>query len=234
MLRIHLGYFFNFINSLLIAGIVLSSSIIFYINIKTNAGHGNFFLRTDLYQSYLETLVLYTKLVLVMIFSFIFGSFFNKNNDAYHYLMPNYHHNKIHYFFTKMLLLIILLLVSVIIIFICFSVVGLFWSSWYDNNKGIIYLFVNLFLVLLVYGLLAVIFSILIPSIYSFFIPGFIFVLVEMLRDGNNFVHYLELILPNISLEYAHYSYYGIIHLIILVIIYLSVAGIIYYRKYNN
>ncbi len=231
ILKIHKEYYINFINLILISLLVISAIFIFIFNLSNN---NNYFERIDNKNSYLETLILYFKLILVIIFCFIGGNFFSFNNDSYHLLIPNYYQKKTKYFFTKYLVCIALPIIVCFLIFFSFSLIAVTGSNWYMIDKRMLKLFLSLIFMVIIYLNYAVTFTLLINSIFSCFIPGLIYVLMQILSEYNSLdkvTKILELFFPLIKLDYINYSRYGLIHLGLILFLNIIINYLLYLFK---
>lgn len=236
LLRIHYSYIVNIINVIIISLLIVIAGIVFFINIKTDVNYNNFFFRKELAITYKETIILYFKLIVIIMFSYIAGSSFSMHNNSYHLLIVNYHKNRFKFFITKLLLIYLIFFITCFFIYFIYALMARLVSNWYYFNIDDLKLFFSLFLSTLVYINLAVIFTIIMPFSFSSFIPALLFVFMELIADiGNidNLIHIMELVLPIMKESYHNYSYYGLLHLGLLNIIYGNLASIIYlFRHY--
>lgn len=234
LLKIHKAYMLNFVNGIIFIIIGAVSLVLFLINIRTDTNYNNYFYVDLLSLSYKEMLILYFKLVMIMLFCYVIASAYTKKSDSYRLLIRDFPHIKIKYILTKLVISFILPLVMIVILFLIYSFVGILNTNWFYVTKEIVYLFLICYLMLIIYGLQAIVFVLLIPSTYACFIPGILFVFGELLRDklaGSFFLNGYELLFPALSIEGISYTSYGLIHLLILLIIYLNVVILLYLKK---
>ena len=111
------------------------------------------------------------------------------------------------------------------------SLIGVLCGNFTFSHVKIFELFVNLLFICLIYGLLSVIFSLLINHNYSYFISLGLFVLGELIKDGNSLSKLYFVFFPSINSSLDVSFEFGLFHLIFLFIVYFLVVIFCYVYK---
>lgn len=232
-LRIHKSYMLNKVNIIMFCLLIIILEVVIIEGGMDFINNINWFSKDFVLSSFIEKYFIYTKLISIPFISFLFGSTFTKENDEYHLLFRNYYNNKKYYYSSKVFLLILISIIIIYLNFVSLSIIGYTCSNWYSKIKVFGDLFLNIGIVVIIYGFISIIFSTCIPSSYSFFIPIILFVLGELLKDISNIdiiIYIYNIFIPTLELneELSSYTLYGTFHLLILMFFYMIVGYITY------
>ncbi|MBE6131399.1 MAG: hypothetical protein E7183_06720 [Erysipelotrichaceae bacterium] len=203
--------------------------MICFLSIKHLKLEYNWFEGKIAFTSYLETNLMYYKLVVINLICFIWGNSFTKNANSYHLLVTGYQGIKLKYILSKLLMLIIITISLIFISFYLMTLIGVLCCNFVSINKIIFELFINVLLICIIYGLLSSVFTILINNQYACFLSSGIFVLCELISDSFNDIKLFYVFFPGLSLNYD--LCFGIIHLLFISIIYVFLVVLVYLYK---
>lgn len=232
--KIHRNYLLNKINIIIMIFTIIVVGVIALTSILKINNNYSWFLKKEAMYEYLSNSLLFYKLIIIVLNSYLWGSAFTKEKDSYHLLISDFNHVKFKYLLTKITTLIIISLLLIFSFFIIYAFIGIICSNWYEIDKNIVYLFINYLLIVMIYGLLSIIFSVLFVNEFAYFIAPLFFVFGELAVDNNDtsiIIKIFQTFFPNITLDVVSYSSFGIIHLIILSLFYLVIVIIIYMNK---
>ncbi len=229
IVKIHRKYLINKVNVLLFIFIVFVEILICFLSIKHLKLEYNWFEGKIAFTSYLETNLMYYKLVVINLICFIWGNSFTKNANSYHLLVTGYQGIKLKYILSKLLMLIIITISLIFISFYLMTLIGVLCCNFVSINKIMFELFINVLLICIIYGLLSSVFTILINNQYACFLSSGIFVLCELISDSFNDIKLFYVFFPGLSLNYD--LCFGIIHLLFISIIYVFLVVLVYLYK---
>lgn len=229
IVKIHRKYLINKINVLLFIFIVFVKILICFLSINRLKLEYNWFEGKIASTSYLETNLMYYKLVVINLICFIWGNSFTKNANSYHLLVTGYQRLKFKYILSKLLMLIIITVSLILISFYLMSLIGVICCNFISIDKIILELFINVLLICIIYGLLSSVFSILINNQYACFLSSGIFVLCELISDSFNDIKLFYVFFPGLALNYD--LCFGMIHLLFISIIYVFLVVFVYVYK---
>lgn len=226
MFRLHLRYLlsrFNIITILVIIGLYIGSLIINLFSIPVE-------LSTDLSKEmYFYNLILIVKLVVILLIVFLFSITALNSNDSYQLYLLNKRRDRIKYYITKTGALILISSIIIIIFFMCFVLFGLVLTDWYIIEIDHIKFFLYLFLISIMYGLLAYNLVKLLNSLIVILIPCLIVILEEAFIN-EKIIKDLSYLFPIIENNEQISLSYGFIHVVILLCCYF-ILGLI--RSYT-
>lgn len=232
--KLHSIHLFNIVNLIILLVLLLFSIISGYLSLTDLMIDNAWFYKNNNYSDFIGSNLIFFKLIMINIVCYIWGNAFTKNQDSYHLIIKDFYKHKVLYFLAKILLLSIISIGIIYLSFIATSLIGICFTNWYEINTYTITIYSSIILVSLIYGLISVIFTLLIPSNFSFFISPLIFVMGELLFDYNStgsYVKVFELLFPSVYEYIPNGSVYGIVHLISILFIYLLISLLIYLRK---
>lgn len=234
LMRLHKNYLFNKINIIIIGIVILISIFLSFVLVKpfeTNIDKWNE--RLISMQSYEQSYLLFVKILMVLLSSYLFGIYFSKQGDDYS-LVLTCKVSKNKYLISKILTisLTIFFILFVIILFHLF--IGTVFNRWYILNLNIITHYFEIYLISMTYGILSLISIRLLKSLYAVIIPFSLYILSEVLVDYNmssKLVKFIEMFFPTTHLTNGNIVLlYGIIHLIILNIFYFIISYFVYIK----
>ena len=224
LIKLHRNFLINKISAILIAIVIIIGLLINIIGIITLNKEYNWFECNISFIEYLNTNILYYKLVVINLITYIWGSSFLKHSDSYHLLITGYKNIKFKYIISKMIILVLITIAIILCNAYLMSLIAVTCGNFNYSFKIIIEVFINLLLICLIYGLLSSAFSMLFNHQYSFFIAVGLFVLGELIKDGGNEVEVFFVFFPIINNVMEESFNFGVFHLIILFIIYFIVV----------
>ncbi len=233
-IKIHSSYLLNKVNIIILSVITIAGIITGYLSICNLTSNSCYFYLNDSYLDFVESNLIFFKLILINMFAYIWGNAFNRNFDSYHLLINNYKNNKFKFFITKILLLTLVTFIIMYIIFLITSIIGLNLTNWFEVNNYTIDIYFTFFLIIIIYCLISIIFSNIIPSNYSFFLSPILFVIGELIKDNNSielFNNIYKIFFPSLTEYGSTSSLYGNIHLLLLVFIYMFISFLTYSIK---
>lgn len=234
LMRLHKNYLFNKINIIIIGIVILISIFLSFVLVKpfeTNIDKWNE--RLISMQSYEQSYLLFVKILMVLLSSYLFGIYFSKQGDDYS-LVLTCKVSKNKYLISKILTisLTIFFILFVIILFHLF--IGTVFNRWYILNLNIITHYFEIYLISMTYGILSLISIRLLKSLYAVIIPFSLYILSEVLVDYNmssKLVKFIEMFFPTTHLTNGNIVLlYGIIHLVILNIFYFIISYFVYIK----
>lgn len=230
--KIHRNFLLNKICIIVIFLITVLSALVNFASIFSINNEYNWFEGNLSYINYIDNLILFFKLITINLICFIWSNSFNKDIDSYHLLIVGFKHIKYKYVSSKILILIIFtFLLNFTNIFISSIIAGM-CCSWYYFNKIIVDLFVVMFLISIIYGLLSAIISMLINSNYVYLISSGLLVLSEFLTESKSISSNLYLIFfPNLYELNYNFVLFSILHLVILSCLYFFFASVLYVKN---
>ncbi len=214
MFKLHLRYLlskFNLITILLI-------SIIYLISLLLNIGNIPSNLDANIaYEMYFYNVFSMLKFILLLLVIFLMCLSGIKTNDGYQLFLIDRRSMRIKYYLTKMGALFLIISFIVICFGVLYILVGLIGSDWYfiKVNDGL--LFLNLWLLSLMYGLLAYNLVKVFNTLLIGFIPCVIIVIEETF-SSSDFIKTLTYFFPILEYNKNIESSYGLIHIIVLVV----------------
>lgn len=237
LMRLHKNYLFNKINIIIIGIVILISMFLSFILVKpfeTNIDKWND--RLISMQSYEQSYLLFVKILMVLLSSYLFGIYFSKQGDDYS-LVLTCKVSKNKYLISKILTISLTIFFILFVIILCHLFIGTLFNRWYILNLNIVTHYFEIYLISMVYGILSLISIRLLKSLYAVIIPFSLYILSEVLVDYNTsskIVKIVEMFFPTTHLVNGNIVLlYGILHLVILNIFYFIISYFVY-TKYKE
>ena len=111
-MNIHRKYLINKISLVLFFLLIIVSFLINFASIFSINNEYNWFDKDIATSQFLETYLLFFKLVVINLNCYLFGYSFNKEQDSYHLLITGYSYLKVKYIITKLLMICIIILLE--------------------------------------------------------------------------------------------------------------------------
>ena len=230
-LKFHFAYFLNKMVILTTSIMFLFAFIVFIIvaSINKNSIYFNII--------YFDTVLLFMRIVMVIVASFLAGEAFWVEKDQYRLFLIDSKNKRIPYVLTKIsaILLIIALLYIIQVIF------GLLIGIIFQNNFVIgvnqIEVLVWTYFIVILYGMYSSFFTILFQNSFMILFPMVLFLCRELIinYDEKMISNIVSIVLPNIYNDKGlYYLPFGIIHIIVLVLLVISSNVVAYYNKDLN
>lgn len=234
LMRLHKNYLFNKINIIIIGIVILISIFLSFVLVKpfeTNIDKWNE--RLISMQSYEQSYLLFVKILMVLLSSYLFGIYFSKQGDDYS-LVLTCKVSKNKYLISKILTISLTIFFILFVIILCHLFIGTVFNRWYILNLNIITHYFEIYLISMTYGILSLISIRLLKSLYAVIIPFSLYILSEVLVDYNmssKLVKFIEMFFPTTHLTNGNIVLlYGIIHLVILNIFYFIISYFVYIK----
>lgn len=235
-LKLHQKYILNKMNLIILGLLIVINILISIISINNLNAKDLFFNIENATNTYLENGLMLFKLIIISILCFVWGTSFTIDNEAYHILVNNYNQNKVKYFLSKIGILCIVSFIVIFLIFITSSLFGIKYTYFYENNSVTLNLYMSYILLIYIYGFLSITFTLIIPSNFASFISVGLFVFGEIAGsniDNDKILDCYYLLFPTLNLAFDNVSRYGLIHLVLLCVIYFLLCFMNYLFKKN-
>lgn len=219
----------NKINILLFCFIILIGVLITILSINRINKEYNWFEGNLALISYLETILMYYKLVVINLVCYIWGNAFTIEFDSYHLLITGYKNIKTKYVLSKVLVLSIITFTIVFINFYLMSLISGLCCKLIVFSKIFIELFIKVLLICVIYGLLSAFFTIIINNNYACFLASGFFVLCELISDNFDTIKLFYVFFPGLSQNYE--LCFGLFHLLLISIIYVFLVVLSFVYK---
>lgn len=234
LMRLHRNYLFNKINVIIIGVVILISIFLSFVLInpfETNIDKWNE--RLISMQSYEQSYLLFAKILMVLLSSYLFGIYFSKQGDDYS-LVLTCKVSKNKYLISKILTISLTIFFILFMIILFHLFIGTIFNRWYIIDLNIITHYFEIYLISMVYGILSLISIRLLKSLYAVIIPFSLYILSEVLVDYNTtskMVKIIEMFFPTTHLSNGNIVLlYGIVHLIILNVFYFLISYFVYIK----
>lgn len=218
LVKLHRNFLVNKISVILMLIVIFIGLLVNIFSIYSLNHEYNWFEGYNSFLEYLASNILYYKLVMINLICFIWGSSFTNQNNSYHLLITGYKDMKVKFILSKLILLVFLSIIIILCNVYLMSFFGVIWGNFIFSFKNVCELFLNLFLICLIYGLLSSMFSLVFNHNYAYFMAVGLFVLGELIKDGSNSFKLYYVFFPLISTELV--DSFGVFHLLFLFIIY--------------
>ena len=234
LMRLHKNYLFNKINIIIIGIVILISMFLSFVLVKpfeTNIEKWNE--RLISMQSYEQSYLLFVKILMVLLSSYLFGIYFSKQGDDYS-LVLTCKVSKNKYLISKILTISLTIFFILFIVILCHLFIGTVFNRWYILNLNVITHYFEIYLISMTYGILSLISIRLLKSLYAVIIPFSLYILSEVLVDystTSKLVKIVEMFFPTTHLSNGNIVLlYGIVHLVILNIFYFIISYFVYIK----
>jgi len=226
LIKCHLNYLFSkrtIIVSLIVLFFILISNLVNIINIDLNLGY-----KENNYLYFYNSFLL-TKIIIVIYAIFIFGYSFLEKSEQYVIIIIASGVPRIKVIISKLVSLIFVLFLINYYAYFLYAVFGYTFYKDFIFMRIYLYSYTSLLFLSLFYGLLSVLLIQYFKSIYLLLIPFGLYNFSEIINDEINwFIKIINLIVPHFQKKLTYF--YGIIHIVILIII-LLVFNINYYLQ---
>ncbi len=234
MLELHRKYLLSKINVIIIVIVILIITIVLLVSIKLNYSPEIRWLNRETCTSnYLQNMIFAIKLMGIIFASYLMGNAFNLYADSYSVLFLRNKVGKIKYFFGKLLMLLIVTTLLLGVLLLVGTTILYILGSWFTDWQIIFKISLNLITVILVYGLLSIIFTILFKSNFAFVLAIVAFLGMEISSDiinETNIYNVLSIFLP--VLNYSDFIGNFVVN-VMMICTYSLAGGILYYHQNN-
>jgi len=226
LIRCHLSYLFSK-KTLIISFLALIFVIIAFLESIFNIDNKTSYLENN-YQYFLNGFF-QTKLITIFLSIFVFGFSFLDRQENYTVIIIASGTKRIKVFLSKIFTLCSFLFVFNYFSYFIYVLIGLYFYDFFEFNLQYLYGFFSLFLISIYFGFLSLLLIQLFKNIYTLIIPFGLYNISEILNDDINLItKILNLFIPYFSRNFVHF--YGIIHLVIL-ILFLGIINTKYYLQ---
>lgn len=232
LIKLHRNYLFSKINLIIMFIVILIGLILSFILINpfelVSQKWSNRLISSS---SYEQNNLIYTKILMVLFASYLFGIYFSKSGDDYSVLLLC-KINKNMYFITKVMTVVLTLFSVILLMFFSHISIGMLFNRWYYFNINLFKDYCDIFLVSLSYGFLSLSCIRIFKSLYTVIIPFSLYLVSEIIVDygtTNILVKIICLLFPTTYLTDGKIILiYGVVHLIVIDIMYLLLSHLIY------
>lgn len=181
--------------------------------------------------NYLSPSLFITKFLIIILVVFTFSYNFLPKNDQYVFLIVTAGIKKNQYIISKMILLFFFMLINIIVLCVFFFFFGAVFIDDFRFNISYLMAFVNLFILVLIYGLYSILLVQIIRNIFSPMISFALMLIGEMtFEQANNCLSKtFYLFFPSLPLNDSFY--YGYSHVFLLVFILLTLNVYVFNHK---
>ena len=134
-MNIHRKYLINKISLILLLLLIIVSFLINLASIFSINNEYNWFEKDIATIEFLETYLLFFKLVVINLNCYLFGYSFNKEQDSYHLLITGYRYIKVKYIITKLLTICFIMVCVLFISIYIMLLQSIFCSNLILINK---------------------------------------------------------------------------------------------------
>ncbi len=234
LVKLHRNYLLSRINIIIIGFVILMTVILSFILIKP------FMSSLDKWssslvsiQNYEQNYIMFIKILMVLLSSYLFGIYFSNIGDNYSKLLIC-SISKSKYLISKIITILLTLFFIISLLAISHLLIGIIFHKWYFVSYSVIKQFGYIYLISISYGFLSIIFIRLFKSIYSVMLPFCIYLITEVFADygiNNNVVRIIGLFLPTTYLDNGNIVLlYGVIHLILINCFYFIISYLVYIK----
>lgn len=221
LLKLHFRYLFGKRNIILMAAVFMIAGVSFLLATRPFNSHTDHLINGKSYfQNYFSNCLLLTRIMQVLLLSFVMGMSFTPPCDSYHILYLSYRRMRLPYYLSKLfLLLLVAIFICMLFCFLYFSI-GFLSAPWFIFRINQLEAFINLSLLSLYYGLCSSLLVFLIKSPLSSVIAYIIYMTSEFLQslmvsDVNT---YIQLVFPSLIVAPEGFKLaYGPLHVLVLI-----------------
>lgn len=235
MVKLHQKYLLNKLN-MIITIILILMSLIFYVVIANPFVNEAYLIteKMECLTNYNCASIIFTRMLVVFLSIYLFGFGFNKDGDNYSIILQSKVSRK-KYFYTKILAISLELLKLLFLLFLINIWIGSLLTNWYIIEISLIVEYIKIYLFGLIYGYLSLLFMRVFKSVFSVILITICYIASEIFMTENiseKILYYIQLVLPTEMFDGTGYQLtYGIMHLVILVILYLLLGYQMYCFK---
>lgn len=236
LMRLHRNYLLSKINILIIGVVIFMAIILSFVLVNPfESSNERWLERFISIQNYEQSYLMFVKILMVLLSSYLFGIYFSKSGDDYSLLLTCSIDKK-RYVVSKILTLLVTIFAITCFVLFFHVAIGVFFNKWYSAQLSTIYQFMDIYLISIAYGFLSIIGIRLLKSIYAVIIPFSFYLVTEVLADygiNHPVVKITGLFFPTTYLSNGNIVLlYGIIHLVLVDVIYLMISFFVYlYHK---
>lgn len=235
MVKLHQKYLLNKVNFIIMIVLVVIA-FVFQMVLVHSFTKGVYIMteKMENLNNYNSTSIIFTRMIGVFWSIYLFGFGFNKDGDNYSILLQSKVSKK-KYFYSKVLAINCELFKLVLFFFLINIWIGILFTKWYIVKLDIVLEYLKIYLFSLIYGYLSLLFMRVFKSVFSVIIITVSYIASEILLTENineNILNYIQLLLPTEVFDGTSYQLtYGIMHLVILALLYLLLGCFIYCFK---
>lgn len=232
MFKLHRKYLFSKTNRIILKILIIIVTIIFLISIEVNNSNNERWLnRTSCLDNYLQNMIFTIKFIGLIFSCYIMGYAFNNCNDDYSVLFLRNRKDRIRYFIGKVVSLCTFINFIILVVLTIASFILYIYCNWFCDYIMILEISFRLTTIILTYGVISIIVTIIFRSSFAFVIPIILFICIDVLNDtvgDNDLYNNILIFLPNFDL--TNLIIPSIINLV-LILCYTAIGTIIYYFR---
>lgn len=231
MFELHRKYLLSKTNKIIIRiGIIIITAILL-MSIKVDCSNDVRWLNRVAYSdNYLQNMIFTIKFIGLIFSCYIMGSAFSNLNDGYSALILRTRKDRIKYYIGKTISLCLVVCFVIIMILIIGTLILYIFGNWFYDYRLILKVGFRLITIILSYGVMSTIVTIVFKTSFAFIIPIIIFLSMDVLGDvigDSSIYYYLITFFPNF--EMSNFVVASLINLF-LISIYVIIGALLYYK----
>ena len=232
MFRLHRKYLFSKVNKFILKILIVIVTVILLLSIEMNYSYDERWLnRTSCLDNYFQNMIFTIKFIGLIFSCYIMGYAFNNYNDNYSVLFLRDRKGRIKYFIGKVVSLCTFINFVILILLMLASFILYTYCNWFYDYIMILKISFRLTTIILTYGLISAIVTIIFRSSFAFVIPIILFICVDVLNDtigDSSLYNNILIFLP--SFDIGNLIVPSIIN-ILLILCYTAAGTILYYFR---
>jgi hypothetical protein len=184
---------------------------------------------------YVTNMQMITKLALILLAGYLYGTSFSRHYDNYNVLYLSHEHNRMKYFLTKYLTLTVLYLLLCLICLVMFLTIGYLNTTWFSFRPDMLIYFLLLVIEGVIYGTLTMLLSMALNNLFCTLIPYGLFIVGEIINEqkaANLLIRVFNFFFPSIIGSYQEtYFVFGIWHALIIMTSFVILSAIFFVVK---
>ena len=221
LLKLHFRYLFGKRNILLLSVVLLLTGIGFFLSARPFSSPTEHLVNNKAYfHNYFSNCLLLTKILQLLLVSFVMGMSFTPQSDSYNILYLSYKRMRLPFILSKLILLTIVgVSIGFLFSFLYFAI-GFLSASWFVFKISHLEAFVLLSLISIYYGLMSCVLVFLLKSPLVSVISYIMYLASEFFRslDASRFNNAVQVLFPSLVATPDGVKLpYGALHVLVLI-----------------
>lgn len=155
---------------------------------------------TEIIENYNYSAIYYTKVIIVLMSCYLFMNIMNNKSLFTINFIVSSGNKKSKYLYNYIIINTILLLIFLFITFLLYFIIGIFNKKYFVLSADVLISFIYIFFLSVYYGLLALLFTIVLKNAIGFIFSFLVFILSELINSSGNVLEEgLKVIIPNFN-----------------------------------
>jgi hypothetical protein len=184
---------------------------------------------------YVTNMQMITKLALILLAGYLYGTSFSRHYDNYNVLYLSHEHNRMKYFLTKFLSLTVLYILLCLICLVMFLTIGYLYTTWFSFRQDMLIYFLLLIIEGVIYGTLSTLLCMMLNNLFCTLIPYGLFIVGEIVNEqksANLLIRIFNFFFPSIiGSNQEIYFVFGIWHALIIMTSFIILSAICFVVK---